>query len=151
MNRTQIKRTSNSFELDMLNTSNSLEPRFVYQNWTSNPFEPLHKLKLWTFSARNWPNPCQNPEKLNLEPFWTQVHPPKPKYEPYKNPDLRTYELGSTQHYSNNTPFLPTRTEKFIKYLAVDGLIRVKVRIFYWLIGCKMESYLANNKNIWPS
>ena len=56
--------TLNSFELDR---SNSPEPRFVNQNWTSNPIEPLQKPELWTHLARSRPNPGLNMEKPNFE------------------------------------------------------------------------------------
>ena len=39
LDQTQIFQTSNCFKLMTGQTSNSLEPRFIHQNWTSNPFE----------------------------------------------------------------------------------------------------------------
>ena len=48
-------------------TSNSLEPRFIHQNRTSNPFEPLQKVP---GPNRTHPNP---PKILNFEPtIWVR-------------------------------------------------------------------------------
>ena len=62
-------------------------------------FNPSKKPELRTCLARNRPNLGPNLEKPNFKPFRTQVHywtmnPP----EPSKNPQLRTHEMGLTQH-----------------------------------------------------
>ena len=68
-------------------TSNSLEPRFIQQNWNLNPSK----------------KPEPNLEKPKVESFWTKVLLPKPKYEPTQT--LQTFwtlnpqTLDSTQQY----------------------------------------------------
>ena len=71
--------------------SNSLEPRFVHQNQTSNPSKMPD---LQTCSARNGQNPGQNPDKPNFKLFQTQgtMNPPKPS----KNPKLQTAKKINT-------------------------------------------------------
>ena len=64
--------------------------------WTH--LNPSKKPELRTGSARNVPNQAQIWKNWTFEPFQTQVHQPKPNYEPSKNPELRTNELSSTQH-----------------------------------------------------
>ena len=62
-------------------TSNSLKPRFIHQNWTSNPLEPIKKTKLRTCSARNRMNRGPSPKsgKTELQTSALVVFLPCPK------------------------------------------------------------------------
>ena len=82
-------------------TSNSLEPRLVYQNRTSKSHEPLQKTKLWTCSTRNGLNPGPNLQKPKFEPFHTQVRLLKSNYEP-------TRTLYKSRTSNPQTGFDPT-------------------------------------------
>lgn len=73
-------------------TSNSLEPRFVHQTQTSNPFKPLQKA--WTsllFTvclARNWLNPDRT--QIQIWKNWT-LNPSEPKFV-YQNQPTQTLQ-----------------------------------------------------------
>ena len=70
---------------------------FVYQNWTSTPFKPLHKAA-WTSNqfSQNWVKPRPKSGKFKLRtlmnPGSSKVHLPKSNYElprrNLKNPEL---------------------------------------------------------------
>ena len=73
--------------------------RFVHQNQTSNPFEPLQKS--WTLNRLSQKQAISRPKSGKIElwtQFQTQIHLPKSnKMNPLeisKNTVLRTHELG---------------------------------------------------------
>ena len=79
-------------------TSNSLKPRFVHQNRTSNLLQKAQTSNL--FGQKRVEARPKYLEKPKFEFFWTQVFPPNPNYEPKpsKNPELQAQELGLTHH-----------------------------------------------------
>ena len=83
-------------------TSNLLEPRFVHQNQTSNPFELLQKAPTLNLFGQKQ---AQNLDKPNFVPFQILVRLPKPNYKPYKNPELRTHNI-SNQFFKELLPWM---------------------------------------------
>ena len=78
-----------------------------------------HLQKAWTLNqfSQKWPEPrYPNLEKLNFEPFQTQVRLKNwntNSPEPSKNPEPWTHGLGSTQHY-----FKPQEVALYLQFLA---------------------------------
>ena len=80
-------------------TLNSLEPRFVHQNQTSQTPSKSPNIKpvraeTGQTQAQIWKNWTSNPSEPRFVYQNWSTNPPKPS----KNPKLWTHELGSTQH-----------------------------------------------------
>ena len=101
---------------------NSLKPRFIHQNQTLNPFEPLQKARTSNLFGQKWAEPRPKyPGKLTFEPFQTQVHLPKLNYEPSKNPELWTHELGLTLVWPNTIiAWLGKKLSRAANYILQD-------------------------------
>ena len=89
-------------------TSNSLEPKFIHQNQNRTPpkspnFEPIHP-EIGRTQAQICKNRTSNLSKLRFVYQNQAMNPP----EPFKNPELRTHEVGLTQHqgFSSFSPLI---------------------------------------------
>ena len=78
-------------------TSNSLEPRFVHQNWISNPFEPLPKNPNF---EPVWPEIGRTHEHIQKQ--WT-FNPSEPKFS-IQNRTKNTPKSQTLQKFRTSNP-----------------------------------------------